>query len=285
MGPRCWFWCDEVADASASSCVWAELIASGNVPSRLPVLMDALGISCIFMDAGGEPDLTARMVITLNGLDDFQPPQTSKAELKKMHLGCSPHGPSWDGEQGRWRGIRAAAVLFVAGEARGIEQDIGYTQSGKIYPLIKCNRAESIQTAVNDFLTPQEGVLEMFVVPPSGGPDRVNAELRTIRQFPRARLPQTYIGAGVSQVVLDGHLLNLRKERDARTATEDWVDRVENHLGLAKVYARLASMAGQTTGPAPRVWTSETIAAMRRDNAVEKRPASSRPPVLISRKL
>jgi len=30
----------------------------------------------------------------------------------------------------------------------------------RIYPLIKCNRAESIQTAVNDLLTPAKEVIE-----------------------------------------------------------------------------------------------------------------------------
>jgi hypothetical protein len=43
---------------------------------------------------------------------------------------------------------------------------------------------------------------------------------------------------------LDGHLLNLRKERDPNSGREDWVEGVENHLGLAKVYARLAVTAG-----------------------------------------
>ena len=138
---------------------------------------------------------------------------------------------SWDGERAKWRGLRAAAVLFVAGEAKGIEQSVGFTQEGRIYPLVKCNRAESIQTAVNDFLTPAEGVIEM--VGADGG--------KAVRTLRRARLPQTYIGPGVSQAVLDGHLLNLRKERDPRTQQEDWIEGVENHLGLAKCYARLAA--------------------------------------------
>ena len=56
--------------------------------------------------------------------------------------------------EGTWEGIRAAAVLFVPGQARGLEQTVGFTQDGRIYPLIKCSRSESIQGAVNDFLTP-----------------------------------------------------------------------------------------------------------------------------------
>ena len=233
-GPRCWFWCDEVRNETVSGCVWAELIASGNTTTRVPLLMSTLGISCLFIDAGGEPDLTKRLALSLNGLENYTPPQIPRTDLLHSKLSNLGVGVSWDGEKGRWSGIHCAAVLFVAGEAKGIEQTIGFTQDGKIYPLIKCNRSESIQTAVNDFLTPKEGILEML------GPDGK----KILRTLPRARLPHTYIGAGVSQAILDGHLLNLRKERDVRTGEEDWVDGVENHLGLAKTYARLATLAG-----------------------------------------
>lgn len=241
MGPRCWFWCDEIEDQFKSALIWSELIASGNAPVRVPVLMNALGISCVFFDAGGEPDLTKRLVLALNGLDEYTPPVMPRNDLLKSQLSNLGVGLRWDGERGRWTGLRAAAVLFVAGEAKGIEQTIGFTQEGKLYPLIKCNRGESIQTAVNDFLTPEEGILDL--VGEQGG--------KVLRQLPRARLPHTYIGAGVSQAILDGHLLNLRKERDVKTGAEDWIEGVENHLGLAKVYARLAGTVGAATKSAP----------------------------------
>ncbi len=236
MGPRCWFWCDEIQNTLVTQCLWAELIASGSAPTRVPILMHALGIDLIFMDAGGEPDLTKRLVLSLNGLDEYVPPQMPKNDLLKSHLSNLGVGLTWDGALGKWTGIRAAAVLFVAGEAKGIEQTVGFTQEGKIYPLIKCNRSESIQTAVNDFLSPASGVLEM--IGPQGS--------KVLRALPRARLPQTYIGAGVTQATLDTHLLNLRKERDTKTGAEDWIVGVENHLGLAKVYARLAATQHST---------------------------------------
>jgi len=234
MGPRCWFWCDEILNDRASACVWAELISSGNAPTRVPALMGALNFGCIFLDAGGEPDLTKRIVLALNGLENYSPPVMPRTEMLKSQLSNLGVGIAWNGESGRWTGIRAAAVLFVAGAAKGIEQTIGFTQDGRIYPLIKCNRSESIQTAVNDFLTPAEGILEM--IGPEGG--------KTLRLQPRSRLPQTCIGAGVSQAILDGHLLNLRKERDPKTGEEDWIEGVENHLGLAKCYSRLAATLG-----------------------------------------
>jgi len=289
LGPRCWFWCDEVRGPFVSACVWAELIASGSAPSRVPLLMNALGVSCILLDAGGEPDLTKRLVLALNGLENYTPPAVSPNELLKMRLSFpqlpTVNGPlprpsvgsgqlsvglSWDGDRACWRGLRAAAVLFVPGHARGIEQTLGFTQDGRIYPLIKCNRGESIQTAVNDFLTPAEGVIEMLRN--STQANKANEEVKNpslsslpsvqIRSLPRARLPQTYIGPGVSQAVLDGHLLNLRRQRNPRTQAEDWLEGVENHLGLAKTYARLAQTLCQTE-PAPPFGAISTLEGIR----------------------
>ncbi len=122
MGPRCWFWCDEVRGPLVSACVWAELIASGNAPARVPLLMNALGICCVLLDAGGEPDLTKRLVLALNGLEDYLPPPISRQALLGSHLSHLGVGVSWDGRRGAWQGIRAAAVLFVPGQARGLEQ-------------------------------------------------------------------------------------------------------------------------------------------------------------------
>ena len=254
-GPRCWFWCDEQPGDSVSNLIWAEMIASGNATARIPQLMDALNVSCLFIDAGGEPDLTKRLVLALNGLENLPAPERSHADLLRSKMTNLGIGLSWDGERGCWSGLKAAAVLFVAGEAKGIQQTIGFTQEGKMYPLIKCHRGESIQTAVNDFLTPADGVLEMMGLPGKQSP----------RVLPRARLPRTCTGAGVSQAVLDGHLLNLRKERDVKTGREDWLDGVQNHLGLAKVYARLAVTAGSRR--AIKVAFSKTNWHTRQQNA------------------
>ena len=267
MGPRCWFWCDEVRGPLVSACVWAELIASGNAPVRVPILMNALGITCILLDAGGEPDLTKRLVLALNGLDNYQPPAIPRQALLGSQLSHLGVGVSWDGRRGAWQGIRAAAVLFVPGQARGLEQTLGFTQDGRIYPLIKCSRGESIQAAVNDFLTPNEGVIELVAstggrvssvqgrtasghdAPPGSSPPDIRHS--TLRTLPRARLPQSYIGPGASQAVLDGHLLNLRRERNPRTQADDWIAGVENHLGLAKTYARLAQTLSQSSAAPP----------------------------------
>jgi hypothetical protein len=61
--------------------------------------------------------------------------------------------------------------------------------------------------------------------------------------------------------LIDGHLLNLRRVKDAQ-GNEDWADKIENHLGLAKVYARLA--ATQSGKPiVTGAFTAETIKMVR----------------------
>ncbi|NQT92405.1 MAG: phage terminase large subunit family protein [Lentisphaerae bacterium] len=233
-GPRCWIWVDEVRSPLVSALTWAEMCASENAFGRVAQLFDALGLSCIFIDAGGEPDLTKRLVLALNGLDEYDPPLAPRSELLHMQLRNIGAGVEWNGEKAQWRNIKAAAVDFSKHSAAGVEQTIGFTQSGKIYPLIKCNRAESIQGAVNDFLTPREGFLEHVDID----------DTRSLRVLPRQRLPQNAIGPGVTMHVLDSHLQNMRRIKDPRTNREDWADGVENHLGLAKVYARLAAIVG-----------------------------------------
>lgn len=240
-GPRCWLWANDARGALVSALAWAEMIPSGTAFSRLMQLHAAGAFECLFIDAGGEPDLTKRLVLALNGLENYAPPAVALDELRRMTLQPRP-GLVWDGNRGAWRGIKAAAVAFSLREAGGVQQDVGFTQDGRIYPLIKCNRAESLQGFVNDFLTPAEGVVQHV----SNGPESAPV----LRTLPRQRLPASCIGPGVTDTLLDAHLMNLRRVRDARTNREDWADGVENHLGLAGCYARLAAVVGTDGGGA-----------------------------------
>jgi hypothetical protein len=241
-GPRCWLWIDEVRSPFVTCLSWAEMIASGNAFARLAQLHAAGAFGCIFIDAGGEPDLTKRIVLALNQLEQYLPPVMPALELRKAQLSF-PGGLSWNGNLGQWRGIKAAAVEFSLREAGGIQQTIGFTQEGRIYPLIKANRGESIQGFVNGFLTPSEGVIEQCADA---------AGLRHLRTLPRQRLPEICLGAGVSATLLNTHLQNLRRVKATETSREDWADGVENHLGLAGTYARLAASCGSAAiGPDP----------------------------------
>jgi hypothetical protein len=230
-GPRCWIWMDEIRSALCSPMIWAEKVSSGRAEFRLLELFYLFGADVAFLDAGGEPELTKNIVLKLNGLDTYSPPVVSVAELKRMTLANIGAGITWDGTRGRWVNIKAAAVLFGSGSASGIQHDIGRTVDGEIYPLIKCNRFDSISAAVNDFRTPKDGMAEHVTI----------NDQTALRTMPRARLPRTYIGSGAEMSVVHTHLTNLRKIKNPKTGDEDWAEGIENHLGLAKVYARLAA--------------------------------------------
>lgn len=235
MGPRCWLWINEIVSPVISACAWAEMVPSGRAAERCAQLLAIGAFDCIFLDAGGEPDLTKQIVMSLNGLAEWRPPAMTASELQSTSFSW-PGGLAWNPSLGQWRGLRAAAVEFSLRDAGGIVQCLGRTQEGRIYPLIKCNRGESIQGFVNDFLGPAQGVIQQV-------------EKFGLRRLPRQRLPSNSIGSGVSGAMLANHLQNLRKVRSANGGAEDWADGVENHLGLAGCYARLASMvSGNAAG-------------------------------------
>ena len=85
-----------------------------------------------------------------------------------------------------------------------------------------------------------------------------------IRLLPQQRLPRAVIGPGVTDSMLDTHLTNLRRIRDA-SGHEDWADGVENHLGLAGVYARLAEVCMNAAGRGTNAGISTRNAETRAD--------------------
>jgi hypothetical protein len=239
-GPRCWMWIDDIVSPVCTPMVWAEKVSSGRAEARVLELFYALDIDTVFIDAGGEPELTKSIVLKLNGLDSYSPPVVSFSDLKNMRLLDIGAGVTWDGDQGRWINIKAAAVLFSKSQGSGVQHDIGRTVDGQIYPLIKCNRYDAISAAVNDFGIPKDGVIEQI---------EIDGKVE-LRRMPRARLPKTYIGNGAEASVVHAHLTNLRKIKNSKTGVEDWAEGIENHLGLSKVYARIAS---QVVVNAPKV--------------------------------
>jgi hypothetical protein len=236
-GPRCWLWANDLISERAHALTWAEMIPSGQAFARCVELLTGGLTDIIFLDAGGEPDLTKRICLALNGLADYQPPAMPIEQLRRAYLGGIGNGVSWDGNRGRWSNIKAAAVLFSQRPGAGIQEDIAVTQDGRIYPIIKCNRAEAIQGFVNTLLTPAEGVIQ-----------HIAGELRSL---PIQRLPENSIGAGVTATMIETHLTNLRRGRKAGQSEDDWLDGIENHLGLAAVYARIAAMSAASAPAQP----------------------------------
>ena len=110
----------------------------------------------------------------------------------------------------------------------------------KFVPYIACNRFESIDRVVKEFLTPSENVIEVVAI---GGK-------RSVRQNPIMRLPLRAPGAPGILESLDEHLLtgSQRAKEEKTGELGDYVDKCDNHFLLADAYSGLAEVCGSASG-------------------------------------
>jgi len=170
----------------------------------------------------------------LNGLEGMETwpkrPETKDAWIE------FPSGLRWDGPNQRWQNLRCAVVAFTKKKiGAGIAHNFDvFEKNGQtmFVPLIECNRFETIDRVVREFLTPSENVSEV-IHQPGGKP--------YIRTQPAMRLPRRGKGAPVVLEALEEHLL-VGSERETGTdgTTGDYVDKCENHFLLADGYSALA---------------------------------------------
>lgn len=74
-----------------------------------------------------------------------------------QRLSVIPRELVWNGPRQRWDGLRCAVVEFNKKEGGGITQKLGrdpQAQGECYFPVIQCNRFESIDRVVREFLTP-----------------------------------------------------------------------------------------------------------------------------------
>jgi hypothetical protein len=232
-GNRCWFTGIEVESELAKRIFWAEMMSVEKARTRAPQLMQLCGISCLFIDAGPERDLAAGLALDLNGLRDQSITINSDSDYIRFNTHCT-----WDGPNKRWLGLRCATVEFSMKPGAGIKHKLGQTQDGLYYPIIQANREESIQTVVNGFLTPLEGVYIS-----------VNNE---VRMEPAIRLPQKKPGCNPIIEKLDNHIkVGSRKEMANNGKDTHFVDACENHMLLGLTYASLAELVGGSAKALP----------------------------------
>jgi hypothetical protein len=226
-----------------------EQIASANVVSRAQFLFAAHGLSVLFVDQRPLVNESRTIALALNGLLHLA--RWPKVPEKDAHL-TLPGGLAWDGRVQQWKNLRCAVVRF---DKKKIGAGIAHTfdvfeHAGqeKFVPCIDCNRFETIDRVVREFLTPAENVID--VIPNLG-----------VRQQPAMRLPRRLPGSPPILEVLDTHLITGServKEKDGTLG--DYVDACENHLLLAAAYSALAETVG-----APRhavtsgAWTAEAL--------------------------
>lgn len=240
-GDRCWFTSREVESPFVKRINYAEQIALGNVKARAVDLYHRLGLSCIFIDARPAAEEARHITWAIHGLLDYTWPKIAEPEKQRIAFG---NDLVWDGPNVKWLGLRAAVVEFALREGQGIRHKLGVTQEGKFYPVIQCNRDESIQGVIHDLLTPKEGIVQV-----------ING---VKREVPSLLLPLKEAGAPVAVEMLGNHFLTgSKRERNKDGGSESYVDHVENHFLLGATYARLAEMlGGSATKAAPVAYQS-----------------------------
>ena len=246
-GNRCWFVSRDVFSEDRKHLNWAEQIPLSQMVARAEILFHKLGLSCLAIDANPAVDEARTLCYKLNGLEGIdwrlfngRPPE---ARLQ------FPGGLVWDGANRRWEGLKCFVVEFAVKQGGGIVHKLGIAPQGgynQFYPVIQCNRFESINRVVNEFLTPAENVIRV-----------VDGKLL---DDPVMRLPRRETGSPPIVETLDNHLITgSKREGAADGEAKDYVDKCENHLMLANAYSGLSEMIGghavETTPVEPETFT------------------------------
>lgn len=252
FGNRCWFTAKETANEIEKRICWSEMIAAEKVRERIPILFDLLGLSCLFVDAGPLRDLAMDLALDLNGLRD----QAIRPDSDRDFINFG--SVKWDGPNQRWIGIRCATVEFTQRPGTGVKHKLGKSVSGLYYPVIAANREETIQSFINELMTPAEGV---YI-----------AVKGKLREEPALRLPQKTVGSNPMIDTFDRHIKTGSRQEDAKNGKEKvFVDGCENHLLLAAGYATLAETIAGTH------FDSGTLMPRRFENTTESRPGRKGP--------
>lgn len=246
MGDRCWLTIHE-KHADHRRVVRADKVAAGDVVSRVHGLFQAHGLTALFIDERPLVNESRTLALLLNGLEGVAFPRVDWASRETFVT--FPGGLSWDGRNQRWSNLRCAVVRFTRNKlGQGVQQSVVTFEEGgqtKAVPCIECNRFETIDRVVREFLTPTENVIEVVH--------------GAVRQTPATLLPKRVPGAPGILETLDAHLLaGSQRVKDAATGElGDYVDACENHLLLARGYATLAELvvagmpAAYVTPPVP----------------------------------
>lgn len=204
-------------------------------------LVAANNISCLFIDERPLVNESRTLALALNGLEGVDFPKVDWAS-KDCYV-TLPGGLTWDGRNRKWLGLRCAVVRFTKQKlGAGVCQSVVEFEEGgqiKVVPCIECNRFETIDRAVREFLTPAENVIE--VVPGPKG--------NHVRETSAVLLPKRVPGAPAILEELDAHLLaGSQRDRDTSGELGDYVDGIENHLLLADGYSALAETVAGVSG-------------------------------------
>ncbi|HEX3855952.1 MAG TPA: hypothetical protein VHY30_01505 [Verrucomicrobiae bacterium] len=250
-GNRCWLFTREIHSPAEKRCVAVDKIALGDMVARVQLLWAARGLSALFIDENPAVDEARTLALIFNGLSTLDTWPRVDWNSKDSYVSL-PGGLVWDGRNQRWQGLKCAVVRFSKRNlGMGIEHGaVEFTEAGqnKFVPMIACNRFESIDRVVKEFLTPAENVLEVVEI---GG-------RRAVRQQPSMLLPRRVAGSPGILETLDVHLLtgSQRAKEEKTGELGDYVDKCENHFLLADAYSGLAEGVATFNKPIKFAYTS-----------------------------
>ena len=242
-GDRCWYIVRESANAQDKRVVHAAQIAIGDVVSRVISLQAAHKVSTLFIDERPAVSEARTLALALNGLSEVTAWPALDFKSKDSYVSM-PGGLVWDGRSQRWLNLRCAVVRFTKNQlGAGIDQGaVEFTENGvtKFVPMIACNRFETIDRVVREFLTPTENVVEVVT-----GPDGKKG----IRTEPAIRLPLAVPGAPAVLEAVASHFLagSQRVKDDKSGEIGEYIDGIDNHFLLANGYSALAEQIGGDT--------------------------------------
>ncbi len=227
-GNRCWMFAREVESEFIKRSLWAEQIPLGDLVSRVVSLARTLKVGCLMVDAHPHVDQARSITYALNQCEGIKWPVVTDPDKSRIEFA---NGLVWDGPNSRWENLRAAVVQFTVKQGGGTVQALGVDEQDGVkryYPIIRCNRFDLINRAVNEFLGPREQVTRV-----SNG---------KVVEEPVMRLCQRVPGSPAIVETLEAHLVTGSEKTDKG----EFVDECENHLLLADGYSALAELLGAT---------------------------------------
>lgn len=239
MGDRCWLYARTVDPQSKTRrLLELDRISSGDVVARVQILFAQLGIATLLIDERPLVNEARTLALILNGLHGLTSWPAVPTNKREAYIAL-PGGLAWDGKDERWIKLRCAIVRFSKQKlGMGVVHNFAeFEESGltKFVPLIECNRFETIDRAVREFLTPKENVQEIIE--------------GQVREEPAMRLPVKPNNAPLLDE-LDAHLITgSERVKEEDGSLGDYVDGVPNHFLLADSYSALAELVGEKRVP------------------------------------
>lgn len=234
-GDRCWFVARELGALVGRRMIAVEQIPAARMVERAARLCAIHKVALLCIDQRPEVTNARLLALRLNGLDSVGKWPSPPGGHGECHI-TLPGGITFRRRGGvsQWRGIRCALVSFGKRSiGAGVEHDLdifdGPDGRQMFVPLLVCNRFETIDRVVREFLTPAEGVQEVV----DGA----------VRQLPAIALPRRQTGSPPILQALDEHfLVGSEREKMPDGTAGDYVDGCENHLLLADAYSGLAEL-------------------------------------------